>query len=202
MKAIAAIAACLGIIMLAAPAHADDADGGDSTLDKAKRIGKKAIVGKSQKSRGMMYAAGIGWEATDLISLNGEIGYAWGTQRAGLANSASMHHLSLAPRISTPTDGFDLVVDIGVLIGHTWRALAHFGIEIGPTLLVTPDVAPGGLVKLHLGYKGIGLYAFAGASFGDDTDFIGGIGVEMFKLPELSLVDIAKSAIPDIADEL
>jgi hypothetical protein len=183
------------------PAQADD-DDGESTLDKAERIGKKAVIGKSQKAKGLMYAAGIGWEATDLIGLNGEVGYAWGTQRAGLANTASMHHISLAPRINTPADSFDLSLNIGVLIGHTWRALAHFGIEVGPTLLITPDVAAGGLAKVHLGYKGIGLYAFAGASFGDDTDFIGGLGVEMFKLPELSIIDIAKSAIPDIADEL
>ena len=198
MRAGWVIAIALGLMLCASTAFAE----GDSKLDTAKRIGKKALIGKKQPSKGLMYAVGLGWEATDLLSLNGEVGYAWGTQRAGLTKSASMHHVSLAPRLGTPTDGFDLAVDVAALVGHSWRALVHFGIEAGPTLRITPEVAAGGLLKARLGYQGFGLYAFAGASFGDETDVIAGVGLEMFKLPELSLMDIAKSVIPDIADDL
>ncbi len=161
-------------------------------MDKAKNVGEKILVGKTARVSGLMYAVGVGWQSTKLATINGAVGYAWGTQRTGLLNPASVHHVTLEPVVHTVTDELAPNLDAALMIGHSWRALLHVGISAGLNTRITPDIAAGPLVKLRAGYGEYGLYLYGGTLSGASTEVVAGIGIELYRLPSMPLVERAK----------
>ncbi len=168
----------------------------ESDLDKAKRFGKKLVIGKWVKAKGMMYSIGAGWEALDAVGITGEVGYAWGRQRTGLSNMASLHHVAIAPKLMSLADELDIEVEAAAMVGHSWRALAHFSIEAGANVRFTSEFQVGPLVRARIGYKGYGVYVYGGiTSLGDNKDGVFGMGVELFRLPSLNLRESLKHTL-------
>jgi len=168
----------------------------DSDFDKAKRLGKKVLIGKWIKAKGLMYSIGAGWEAVDAVGITGELGYAWGRQRTGLSNMASLHHIAIAPKLMSLADEFDVAVEAAAMIGHSWRALAYFSVEAGANVRFNSDVQVGPIVRARIGYKDYGLYMYAGVStLGDHKEGLFGMGVELFRLPSLGIVDTIKHTL-------
>ena len=180
------LAIVLLLLFLSAPARAEN---------RALKTAEKVALGKWMPVKGLTYAAGAGWESVDNISLSGAVGYVWGRMKTGLLGAASVNHISLAPRLRTPTDETDIGVDVALLVGHSWRALAYFGVEGGVDLRLTDTIMAGPMVKLRVGYRSYGTYLYTAALFGDDDQVVVGIGVEYFSLPALSVVESLKRSL-------
>jgi hypothetical protein len=180
------LAILLSVLLLSAPALAEN---------RALKTAEKIAVGKWMPVKGMTYAVGAGWESVDMVSLSGALGYVWGRMKTGLLGAASVNHISLAPRLRTVTSETDVGVDVAVLVGHSWRALAYFGVEGGIDLRLTDTLLVGPMVKLRVGYRSYGTYLYTAALFGDDDQVVVGLGVEYFSLPALSVVESLKRSL-------